>query len=206
MKTQEKPTIWFLTLLALLTAPHLASAYYDPGAQRWLNRDPIGERDGLHLYSFVGNTPIGKIDPKGLFGGKHGPDATEVLDDVCACGLKKAYRGFQLAKMAAGEAADRYPTSPWNGGPQDAFRHCYWSCLMSRELGYKCASAIGRNHEAMGDRGGGNGPGDHEMDDNNNFVGATLGEGEGDCGNLCEAALENGSLQVNNPTHPEPMP
>jgi hypothetical protein len=31
MKTQMKPTIWFLTLLALFSAPYVASAYHDPG-------------------------------------------------------------------------------------------------------------------------------------------------------------------------------
>jgi len=206
MKRQIRQVVWFVALLVLLSTSHVASAYYDPGVQRWINRDPIGERGGLNLYCFVGNAPTGKIDPRGRYGKKGGPDSQEVKDDVCACGLKNAYRGFQLAKMAQGEAADRYPTTPWNGGPQDAFRHCYWNCLMSRELGYECANAIGRNHEADGDRQVTNGPGDHEMDDYNNFVGATLGEGEGDCGNLCEMAVENGTLQVNNPTRPEPMP
>ena len=43
MKTQMKPMIWLVTLLALFCAPHLASAYYDPGVQRWINRDPCGE-------------------------------------------------------------------------------------------------------------------------------------------------------------------
>jgi hypothetical protein len=47
MKTQMKPMIWLLTLLALLSGPHLASGYYDPGVQRWINRDPIGDNGSL---------------------------------------------------------------------------------------------------------------------------------------------------------------
>ena len=66
MKTQMKPTIWFLALLALLSAPHLASAYYDPGVQRWINRDPLAERGGMNLYAFVSSEPIGRLDPYGL--------------------------------------------------------------------------------------------------------------------------------------------
>ena len=43
MKIHQKPLIKFLTLLAVLSGPHLASAYYDPGVQRWINRDPLEE-------------------------------------------------------------------------------------------------------------------------------------------------------------------
>jgi len=38
----------------------------DPNLQRWLNRDPIGERGGLNLYAYVANNPISRIDFLGL--------------------------------------------------------------------------------------------------------------------------------------------
>ncbi len=40
--------------------------FYDPTLQRWLTRDPLGEAGGINLYGFVGNDPIGFIDPLGL--------------------------------------------------------------------------------------------------------------------------------------------
>jgi RHS repeat-associated protein len=40
--------------------------FYDPGLQRWINRDPIGEMGGLNLYGFVGNSPLIYVDPYGL--------------------------------------------------------------------------------------------------------------------------------------------
>ena len=39
---------------------------YDPNLQRWINRDPIGERGGISLYGFVANSPLDLIDPLGL--------------------------------------------------------------------------------------------------------------------------------------------
>jgi RHS repeat-associated protein len=36
--------------------------YCVPESQRWLNRDPIGERDGQNVYRFVGNDPADHVD------------------------------------------------------------------------------------------------------------------------------------------------
>ena len=40
--------------------------WYAPNLQRWLNRDPLGERGGSNLYAFVANDPINSLDPLGL--------------------------------------------------------------------------------------------------------------------------------------------
>ena len=40
--------------------------YYDPITGRWLNRDPLNERGGKNIYSFVGNTPTSRFDKLGL--------------------------------------------------------------------------------------------------------------------------------------------
>jgi len=40
--------------------------YYDPVTGRWPSRDPIGERGGMNLYGFVGNSATGRIDRYGL--------------------------------------------------------------------------------------------------------------------------------------------
>ena len=36
--------------------------YYSPEMGRWLSRDPIGERGGVHIYCFAGNAPTMYID------------------------------------------------------------------------------------------------------------------------------------------------
>jgi RHS repeat-associated protein len=52
----------------LLTAANLyyyGYRFYDPNIQRWLNRDPIGEKGGINLYVYVRNSPVYGIDPDG---------------------------------------------------------------------------------------------------------------------------------------------
>jgi hypothetical protein len=75
MNAQIKLLARIFTLSAVLSAPSLASAYYDPGAQRWINRDPLGEHGGRNLYRYVYNSPIDDVDAHGLFGREdHGHD------------------------------------------------------------------------------------------------------------------------------------
>jgi hypothetical protein len=54
---------WLLLCLA-----HTASAFYNPSAGRWLNRDPIGENGGRNLAGFVFNAPLSGVDRLGLSG------------------------------------------------------------------------------------------------------------------------------------------
>jgi RHS repeat-associated protein len=41
--------------------------FYNPETGRWVSRDPIGERGGMNLYGFVGNSQISRIDRLGLY-------------------------------------------------------------------------------------------------------------------------------------------
>jgi RHS repeat-associated protein len=40
--------------------------YYNASTGRWPNRDLIGERGGMNLYGFVGNSPLNRVDRLGL--------------------------------------------------------------------------------------------------------------------------------------------
>jgi RHS repeat-associated protein len=40
--------------------------FYDPGLQRWVNRDPSEEHGGFNLHRFAENQPITRIDELGL--------------------------------------------------------------------------------------------------------------------------------------------
>ena len=39
--------------------------FYNPMLGRWMTHDPIGEKGGLNLYGFVGNSPVDFVDPVG---------------------------------------------------------------------------------------------------------------------------------------------
>ena len=71
MKTLHKSFIIAITAF-FFTLQAKAVLYwgrpYDPNLQRWIQRDPIGERGGLNLYGFVSNNPINLVDPLGLEG------------------------------------------------------------------------------------------------------------------------------------------
>jgi hypothetical protein len=51
-------------LVAVITCfwADTAGAYYDPGVQKWVNRDPIAEHGGVNLYSFANNNPTFWVD------------------------------------------------------------------------------------------------------------------------------------------------
>ncbi|MGD9681613.1 MAG: RHS repeat-associated core domain-containing protein [Candidatus Obscuribacterales bacterium] len=44
---------------------HYKARYYDPTTGRFLQPDPVGYKDGLHLYAYVGNDPLDEADPSG---------------------------------------------------------------------------------------------------------------------------------------------
>ena len=80
MKTKTYTVLIVVVLLTYWLGLCNASAFYDPGTQRWLNRDPLREPgfailrnyeanplgNKANLYVFVGNAPLSEIDAFGL--------------------------------------------------------------------------------------------------------------------------------------------
>lgn len=69
-------------VIVLLSVVQIASAFYDPAPQRWVNRDPMGEPgvepllakqdrkiqpQEASLYKFLANNPVSQMDALGLW-------------------------------------------------------------------------------------------------------------------------------------------
>ena len=76
MKTRTNAVLLVLTVLTYFTSLHPARAFYDPGTQRWLTRDPIGEMGGVNLYIIGKNDCLNYVDlwgeDIGIYGGGTG--------------------------------------------------------------------------------------------------------------------------------------
>ena len=96
------------------------------------------------------------------------------------------------------ETRKRYPSWSFEDGPGDAFRHAYWSALMTRELGLATAKYVGDQHENLA---GGNDPKKEAMDLHNNHLGRqiALKHPKGSGGVLaaaCARAVKQGGAKI----------
>jgi hypothetical protein len=120
----------------------------------------------------------------------------EEIAQIVAVGLIDAIRANSLANDALAQAkavADVLPGGAAGlvDGAADAFRHCYWSCSMTQELGMETADAVANTHERCN-------PGSPEsdaMDRSNNLLGTAIGSNPGgDCHDDCLQATLDGVL------------
>lgn len=104
------------------------------------------------------------------------------------------------ANKALLEAQRRFTGPGLHNGPGDAFRHCYWSALLARDIGHENALEFTTAHEAWS----GNPPRERSMDLNNNSVGVDIGTNNSEASDselsqLCNDALNSGRLITTTP-------
>ncbi len=78
-------------------------------------------------------------------------------------------------------------------GPQDAFRHCVWSCLMAQRIGAIEAEQFGSGHENSDPSSI---PFDNQQDFHDNAIGRALATLGGNCSSACMSALTTGLLRT----------
>jgi len=118
--------------------------FYDPYLQRWVKRDPIGEKGGFSLYSYVRNSPLTSFDPDGRLprwlkwvGGGAGLAAgimSCIWHSQTACDRwrdTKLEEGRREANLIAAGDSQHHE----EGSRADALAHCIAACKLAREPG-----------------------------------------------------------------------
>jgi hypothetical protein len=132
--------ILIVPLLALISH-QTACAYYDPGAQRWLNRDPVLDKgfrvatrvkapaEGPNSFLFLRNGPVNALDAFGLFSvppGSSDGAGGQYWESIGHC-------------IAIGQARhkeyERLNREHQLGSDADKWYHCVTSCEMTRTCG-----------------------------------------------------------------------
>lgn len=151
---------------------------YDPALGRYIESDPIGLKAGLNTYGYVAASPLRYSDAKGL----EAPGSS----DIVHCMLNPI-SCWNASPMGCRSEAIRQTRSIFgrSGGndASDAFRHCYWSCCMTKSGGGDAAKGIGDAHENDRD----NPRCQMNMDLFNNAMGISLAKASpgGDCKLMC---------------------
>jgi RHS repeat-associated protein len=127
-------TVQFSSMLQYHGIVFYSRRAYLPELSRWATQDPIGEDGGVNLYGFVGNEPVGMIDPDGLawydyvfgFGAaaaqQHGDDAIKAMlaakgyDSVEEYRIDHPYYGGTLSK--GGTEAAQVGANLWSSSTE----------------------------------------------------------------------------------------
>jgi RHS repeat-associated protein len=176
--------------------------FYDPNLQRWLSRDPIGEKGGRNLYGFVKNSPANYFDSDGRLIGIIivGGVAIAVEGVYLYCTRESVCLRYVQANLQyAANLVDNMPeyanepgstTIEGQGTPQDALKHCIAACEVTKHPGV-CRSA-NRAYVILQGREGTDPLSQGDM--LNNQAGFDVGRGGGDCRTGCQQALRDGLL------------
>ena len=148
-----KPLLFILINLAV--AP-VASAYYDPVVQRWINRDPLEDQGSfsqigsprfrvlLSTYRFVSNNPISLHDPLGLQTQNECLQAASDRFNACLFYARQDYnaclrRGICFCNVVC---SLRF-RSPPTGTPTSPVNACITACLW----GYERACLLDKSND-----------------------------------------------------------
>lgn len=170
----------------------------------WEAVESLDEQAANDLIAALEQNPRLSIDPKeeiqvrGYFTPQFWASIAEKTACVVSVGVSNCNKAANLAQKAQRDAEFRFPGRMHNGGPGDAFRHCWWSASMTTDINERVATIIGTNHERFGT---GNSAADKDMDLYNNAQGRWAAVSSGMNWRVavehCDAWADNGILRVN---------
>ena len=199
---------------------YLRNRWYDPQSGRFLTQDPIGLAGGVNLYAYAGNNPVSFSDPFGLCPQLWRAECWSkssswtmgdyvVGGSYLAAGLSGAIRGararsilgtmWQVRGEAASLVGDRLAAdkTKWEGPRGNAFRHIFGACQLTRKLGRATATKITNAHETTVRSGNEKQEKDSNADLENNAIGMSAAEAEGNANASCEA-IADGAIDSGN--------
>jgi RHS repeat-associated protein len=177
---------------------HLGARYYMPEAGRFIQRDPLPFAD--NQYGYVDNDPSSSVDAAGARPVKpndprfpqhpsHGW-VPVLLNKAC---IEAAVRN------AYAITNKHFPgTRGELNGPEDAYRHCVWACLVRKTCGGAAYNSAVIDHENSGApwaRGHWD-PTSSPMDLANDEMGRKMSCQKGSCESRCADAYHKGLLYV----------
>lgn len=172
----------------------------------WLEVESLSDSEGRDLIAALEQNPTETIDPRDKVSLQSDSFyqfwASSAEKTACYLQFRATIcnQAADLAAKAQRDAERNFSGQMHNGGPGDAFRHCWWSASMTTDISENVAAVIGTNHETYGT---GNSPADTQMDLYNNAQGrwAAVASGYNWQGAvaLCQQWARNGVLRVNVP-------
>jgi hypothetical protein len=197
MQIKKRLIVIVSALFAVLCLAQTASAFYAPNLQRWVNRDPIGERGDKNLYRFTENAPSNKHDRLGHFGDTFGGGIGGPLLDFCKTARDKSCV-YAVAANARAEmiiAGIDYNNDKTGG---NAFQHCVAACQISKKCGEEAAKDVWDGRENPSD------PNPNQRQDlENNRVGYSHAS-EKSCWDACKQSWRDGGLNCGGKPCPPP--
>lgn len=169
----------------------------------------LGPREDRRAVVIVVNTPAPVPTPAPGCITPTNPDLSGSAFNPTTAGQTSIALSHPIDALTARSLADdSFTASRRSGlagphlGPQDAFRHCFWSCRMTQELGSGRAEQFGTGHENSG-------PSsisfDNQMDLHDNATGRSIGIPGANCETECTSAVTSGQLRTVRGPHTRPV-
>ncbi len=97
--------------------------YYDSGAGRWLNRDPISYTGGMNLYGYCGSGALGASDASGIGGVKNGGSMAVIAS--CVTALYNLVHNLTHSNCVAGSIG-HFVAAGLSYAEQKSLAEAYW--------------------------------------------------------------------------------